>query len=198
VARTDAAAAPAPVCSRNTHVRPNEEIEPGSLGELAAVKRARRGDREALARLYRCYARPVHAALLARIGDRHLADDAVQDVFEAAMRNLGRLRDPARFGPWLLVIARRKAADVHRRARPTVPLEAEPARSAPPHLEAHEVLVALQSLPRAYRETLTMRLIEGMTGPEISAATGLKPISVRVNLHRGMKLLRARMAGGSS
>jgi RNA polymerase sigma-70 factor (ECF subfamily) len=38
-----------------------------------------------------------------------------------------------------------------------------------------------------------LRLVEGMTGPEIAARTGLTAASVRVNLHRGMKLLRERL-----
>ena len=45
----------------------------------------------------------------------------------------------------------------------------------------------------AYRETLVMRLVEGMTGPEIAERTGLKHESVRVNLHRGMKMLRQKL-----
>jgi RNA polymerase sigma-70 factor (ECF subfamily) len=48
-------------------------------------------------------------------------------------------------------------------------------------------------LPEAYRETLTLRLIEGCSGPEIAELTGLTPDSVRVNLHRGFKLLRERL-----
>ena len=39
-----------------------------------------------------------------------------------------------------------------------------------------------------------MRLVEGLTGPEITAATGLTPGSVRVNLSRGMALLKERLA----
>jgi RNA polymerase sigma-70 factor (ECF subfamily) len=38
-----------------------------------------------------------------------------------------------------------------------------------------------------------MRLVEGMTGPEIAEHTGLAQGSVRVNLHRGMKLLREQL-----
>ena len=49
------------------------------------------------------------------------------------------------------------------------------------------------SLPDAYRETLMLRLVEGLTGPEIAERTGLTPASVRVNLHRGMKLLRTAL-----
>jgi len=51
----------------------------------------------------------------------------------------------------------------------------------------------VRSLPAAYGEPLILRLVEGMTGPEIAARTGLTEGSVRVNLHRGMKLLRARL-----
>jgi RNA polymerase sigma-70 factor (ECF subfamily) len=56
--------------------------------------------------------------------------------------------------------------------------------------EALTIVQAIRSLPAAYAETLLMRLLEGMTGPEIAARTGLKPESVRVNLCRGMKRLR--------
>jgi hypothetical protein len=48
-------------------------------------------------------------------------------------------------------------------------------------------------LPEAYREPLILRLVEGMTGPEIATRTGLTPGSVRVNLHRGMQMLRERL-----
>ena len=54
---------------------------------------------------------------------------------------------------------------------------------------------AIRALPEAYRETLVLRLIEGMTGPEIARRTGLTPDSVRVNLCRGMKLLRQALDG---
>jgi RNA polymerase sigma-70 factor, ECF subfamily len=57
------------------------------------------------------------------------------------------------------------------------------------------VLAELQKLPKAYRETLALRLVEGMTGPEIALRTGLSPESVRVNLCRGMKLLREALGG---
>ena len=51
----------------------------------------------------------------------------------------------------------------------------------------------IKSLPEAYSETLVLRLVEGMTGNEIAARTGLKPESVRVNLHRGMEMLRQKL-----
>jgi len=59
---------------------------------------------------------------------------------------------------------------------------------------AAAVLDAVMSLPDAYRETLILRLVEGMTGPEIAARTGMTHGSVRVNLHRGMEQLRAKLS----
>jgi DNA-directed RNA polymerase specialized sigma24 family protein len=55
------------------------------------------------------------------------------------------------------------------------------------------ILGIVRSLSEAYRETLILRLVEGMTGPEIAARTGLTPGSVRVNLHRGMQQLREKL-----
>ena len=57
------------------------------------------------------------------------------------------------------------------------------------------MLALIQRLPESYRETLMLRLVEGMTGPEIAARTGLGADSVRVNLCRGMKLLRDQLEG---
>jgi len=59
--------------------------------------------------------------------------------------------------------------------------------------EAERILEAIRELPEAYRETLVLRLVEGMSGPEIAERVGLSPDSVRVNLHRGMKQLREKL-----
>jgi RNA polymerase sigma-70 factor (ECF subfamily) len=158
------------------------------------VRAARDGDRTAFERLYDRYARLVHGLLLARVA-RDDVDDLVQDVFLSAWRRLGDLRDPAAFGGWVAMIARNRATDFHRRAADFVELPdtlpAASETSAP--AEARAALDAIRSLPDAYRDTLVLRLVEGLTGPEIAMRTGLTPASVRVNLHRGMKLLRDKL-----
>ena len=63
----------------------------------------------------------------------------------------------------------------------------------PIQAETFAVLEVVRKLPDAYRETLLMRLVEGMSGAEIAERSGLTPASVRVNLHRGMKLLREKL-----
>jgi RNA polymerase sigma-70 factor (ECF subfamily) len=64
--------------------------------------------------------------------------------------------------------------------------------------EAAVILAVVRTLPEPYREPLILRLVEGMTGPEIAARTGLTHGSVRVNLYRGMQLLRERLARAAS
>ncbi|HEX8722658.1 MAG TPA: sigma-70 family RNA polymerase sigma factor [Pyrinomonadaceae bacterium] len=160
--------------------------------EAALVAAARAGDREAFERLYELYAPLVHGVLLARVPYGEVSD-LVQDVFLSAFRKLGALRDAARFGPWVAIIARNRAADFYRRSRETEELREELAQGASRRDEAREALEVIRSLPEAYRETLVLRLVEGMTGPEIAERTGLRPASVRVNLHRGMKMLRQRL-----
>ena len=156
------------------------------------VRAARAGDRAAFATLYQRFARAVHAVILTRAPYRD-ARDLVQDVFVIALERLEQLGEPAAFGGWILTIARTRSIDHVRKVQPT-PLIDEPEAPAVPTAEAQRVLDAIRALPEAYRETIAMRLVEGMTGPEIAERTGLAPGSVRVNLHRGMKLLRERLS----
>jgi len=161
----------------------------------ALVAAARAGDQPAFERLYGRFGRMVHGILLARVPHGQV-DDLVQDVFLAAWQRLDSLRDHAAFGGWLAMIARNRATDFHRQAIETVALDEDTAgrhASADATLDAVRALAAVRALPEAYRETLVLRLVEGLTGPEIAEHTGLTAASVRVNLHRGMKLLREKL-----
>ena len=166
---------------------------------VSLVSAAREGDRGAFGRLYERYARMVHGILLGRVpvGD---VEDLVQDVFVRAMRQVHTLRDVNCFGGWLATVARNRANDYHRRSVDLVeytedsPNEArEKRRSSRPGDDGAAILVIIRGLPEAYRETLILRLVEGFTGPEIAQRTGLTPGSVRVNLHRGMQMLREKL-----
>src|SRR6266550_6988608 len=130
----------------------------------------------------------VEAVLLARL-PRSEVEDMVQDIFLHALRKLHTLRDTRAFGPWIAMIARNRAMDFHRRSRETIELSEDLRSADSSQSKAEEILAVICTLPDAYRETLVLRLVEGMTGPEISTRTGLTAASARVNLHRGMKLL---------
>jgi RNA polymerase sigma-70 factor (ECF subfamily) len=150
------------------------------------------GNRDLFGKLYDQYAPLVHGILLARVPPGEV-DDLLQDIFLHALKKLHTLRNRGAFGPWIAMIARNRAMDFHRRSRPTVEVTEDLRSPAAPSSEAREILARIRELPEAYRETLVLRLVEGMTGPEIATRTGLTPPSVRVNLHRGMKLLRTRL-----
>ncbi|MFT3768950.1 MAG: sigma-70 family RNA polymerase sigma factor [Minicystis sp.] len=117
----------------------------------------------------------------------------MQEVFLAALEKIDTLRDGAAFGGWLAMIARNRAADFHRSRRKLVEIPEDLGRPDAERAEAERVLRAIQTLPEAYRETLVLRLVEGLSGPEIAEQVGLTPESVRVNLHRGMKMLRDKL-----
>ena len=174
------------------HDQPAAGESAPSSNESRLVEAVRRGDREAFGQLYDSHASLVHGILLTRVPYDEVSD-LVQDVFLLAFKKLGSLREGSSFGPWVAMIARNRAMEFHRRKRETEELNEELARPEPPQAEAREVLEVIRRVPDAYRETLALRLVEGMTGPEIAARTGLQPDSVRVNLHRGMKLLREKL-----
>lgn len=162
--------------------------------EEELVRSASRGDRAAFGELYKRYGRMVHGMLLARVPARD-AEDLVQDVFISALRQLPLLRTPAAFRGWLASITRNRAIDFHRGARYRSELQEDSLPAQGTQDEVFVILDAIRRLPETYRETLLLRLVEGMTGPEIAARTGLMPASVRVNLFRGMKMLREQLGG---
>lgn len=160
--------------------------------EAVLVKSVLEGDREQFAQLYDLYARMVHGILLARV-PRDEVDDLVQDIFFHAFKKLHTLRNGAAFGSWIAMIARNRAMDFHRSSRETIKLDDNAAGPESNETLAGQILDKIRALPDAYRETLVLRLVEGMTGPEIAERTGMTAASVRVNLHRGMKLLREKL-----
>ena len=182
----------APAEAALTDSRPDDRP---AVAEL--VDGARAGDRSAFGQLYERFAPMVHGLLLARVSPQD-ADDLTQEVFLSAIQRLQGLRDVRAFGGWIAAIARNAAVDLYRRSPATTELPETRGERDRPTAEAAEVLRVIRELPEAYRETLILRLVEGMTGPEIAARTGLGAGSVRVNLHRGMKLLRERLNRGGT
>ncbi len=178
----------------------SSSFEDASWDAAALVVRAQAGDNQAFGALYERFAALVHGVLLARVGPRD-APDLVQDVFLSALKGLRSLQEPATIGPWLAAIARNRALDWLRSGRRE---EGTAQAFDPPDMRSHaaglddeeesrRALDAILELPDAYRETLVLRLVEGLSGPEIAERCGMTSGSVRVNLCRGMRLLRGRL-----
>src|SRR5712671_2858728 len=140
-----------------TSIEPTNEI----AIEVVLVKAVLEGDRNVFGRLYDLYAPLVHGILLARV-PRAEVDDLVQDIFLHALKKLHTLRDSAAFGPWIAMIARNRAMDFYRRSRETVEVTDDLRSSDTSATKATEILDMIRGLPEAYRETLVLRLVEGM------------------------------------
>lgn len=164
-------------------------IDPAEIAKQ--VQDARRGSQAAFAWLYRSFAPLVHAIHLG-VTSRARAEELTQETFVVAFDRLAQLREPASFGPWIAMIARRHrlVSTVDERDLAEADDPAWPGAGPDAAAQASEALRAIRRLPEAYRETLMLRLVEGLSGPEIANLTGLTPESVRVNLHRGMARLR--------
>jgi RNA polymerase sigma-70 factor (ECF subfamily) len=170
----------------------NRNAEKNDAAEL--VKAAQSGDRNAFGELYMRYAGTVRSIAAARLPVDEVAD-AVQEVFLRALRKLRALRDAGAFGAWIAAIARNTVHDLQRAADVRLGVEQEPIgrETQIDVMTARAAVRAIRRLPAAYRNTVRMRVVEGMTGPEIANRTGLSAGSVRVNLHRGLKILRQRL-----
>src|SRR4051812_2326447 len=139
-------------------VAPVTNISP----DASLVESVRQGDHDAFGKLYNRYSPMVHGILLARV-PRSEVDDLVQDIFLVALKRLHTLRDVNAFGAWLAMITRNRAMDFYRQTRETEELPEDIVGRSFLDAEAREVLAVIRQLPEAYRETLVLRLVEGMT-----------------------------------
>jgi len=161
---------PAADVVRITRVPHAEETD----GEL--IERISGGDRAAFERLYRRYARPVLGLALRRLGDRGLAEDALQDAFAAVWRSAARYdRDRGEGGAWLYTVARNAIVDGARR-RPEPPAEArdEPSGDRGPDERAEATWLAwrvhgaLELLPAHERPVIELAYWGGLSQSEIA------------------------------
>lgn len=173
----------------------------GTEREADLVTRACAGDRGAFEQLVQMHADRLYAVALRLSGDRHEAEEIVQETFLRAWRGLGRFEGRSRFFTWLYRIGvneARRSAD-RQRARPrSAPLadEIPDERQAPQaHAEAHELHAALgraiAALPLEQRLPLVLRDVEGLSTSEAAAVMELGEAAFKSRLHRARLAVRA-------
>ena len=175
----------------------------GSVDEL--VRRAQRRDADAFAELIRRYERAALAVALSACGSGDAAGDVVQDAFVRAWERLRDLREPARFGPWLVGIIRHLAADDLRRRvrRKSEPLsegqlpraDCDPADEASRQEVRQSVTAAIGDLDEVSRSVVVLRYYDGMSSREIGHLLDLSPAAVDMRLMRARDALRTRLRG---
>jgi RNA polymerase sigma factor (sigma-70 family) len=169
------------------------------MTDAELIEAIRRGDRAAFGCLVERYQRMVEAVAYSSTRDRALVDDAVQDTFVAAWRQLDRLRDVERLRPWLCGIARnlaRKARRDRRREAPVPALvaPATPFEAASEHEREQLVATALAQLSRRYREPLVLFYYEQCSVKDVAAALAIREDAALQRLSRGRQQLGEALA----
>lgn len=166
--------------------------------------RAFAGDLEAFGELVRRYAGQARRVARAVLGNEADADDAAQDGFLAALRNLGRYDADRPFGPWLLRIVANAATDRRRRrkVRTTEQVPAQTPYSGPgpdglaTRREFHAALeTALASLPERRRKAVVLFDVEGYSHDEVAAILKIPVGTARSDVFHARRALRAALAG---
>lgn len=177
----------------------SDDVEVEDRMSESHVRAAIDGDRDAFGRLVHHHASAVWAVATAIAGDPEIGRDVAQEAFVAAWQGLHRLRDPGRFGPWLLEIARNRARDAARRGRrrPAQALHTEPADPSPDVADRLDASVreatvwrALDDLTESDREVLLLVYQEGCSVRDVARSLGLTEVAVRKRLSRARARLR--------
>ncbi|CAB4550238.1 MAG: RNA polymerase sigma factor [Actinomycetes bacterium] len=174
------------------------------------VRAAQAGDSAAFAELYRRLMPIVRRVVADNVHDRMEAEDVAHEAFTRAFASLVRLRDPDRFRPWLLSIARRAAID-HRRVRVLgrCVLDDDPARGStqigpgPDELllireELAAVVDATERLSTRDATALAMVGHLGFGPDEVAAVLGISPGTAKVVVHRARSRLRSLLEASSA
>jgi RNA polymerase sigma factor (sigma-70 family) len=171
------------------------------------VVAARTGDRDAFARLVTRYRGLVSSISLSTVGNVATSDDVAQEVFLAAWRDIGTLRNPSSFLPWLRQLTRHRALDAIRSGRrpdrlvddATLETAVDPRPDAQNALleneRARAVVLALEALPDDAREVITLYYREGRSIEQVARLLGLREDTAKKRLSRARAALRDEVLG---
>ena len=169
--------------------------------QVDLVERARAGDHDAFSQLVRLDGDRCHAIAIGIVRDRDRAQDAVQQAFLLAWRDLPKLRDPERFEPWLHRLLVRCCYQEARRARRwtvrvmTLPVDGP---NEPGERDSTVSVVERDALERAFadlspehRAVVLLHHHIGWSVQEVADIVGVPPGTVKSRLHYATRLLRA-------
>lgn len=166
---------------------------------LDAVRRAKRGQREALADLVRRYYADVFRYCARRVA-RDLASDVAQETFVTVQQTIRRFDEQASFRGWLFAIAHNHCRNAIRKTGREVPVESlweRPSGESEGALVNREALrTALRGLSPEHRDVVVLHEIEELTYDEIGAILGIPVGTVKSRLHHAFLNLRKTMVGG--
>ena len=181
----------------------------GRVGLDSDVAQLRRGDLDALSSLVSRYQNRLYRFLLRLVRDRSEAEDLFQQTWVHVAEKIRRFDPNRNFDAWLFTVARNLAIDHLRRVRPASldqPVSEDESQGTavdrlvakdPAPLErmlenerASRLGTALDELPIAYREVMTLRFEEEMKIEEIAQVLSIPLSTVKSRLRRSLEQMR--------
>ena len=201
----------------NSAQMPLPELDSKVARERELIERVLAGEKDLFCELIRPCERGVFLAAASILGNDADAEDAAQEAFMKAYRNLDRFRQESKFSTWLIQIAINNARMKLRRDRRLVhtsidagqetsdgdyiPTDFADWREIPSEAleqtELREALnKALNSLPEKYRIVLILRDVQQMSIAETAKALGISEENVKTRTSRARLQIRDRLAPG--
>jgi RNA polymerase sigma-70 factor (ECF subfamily) len=155
------------------------------------VRDALAGNVAAFAALYERYYGLAVGLARCSLRDVHLAEDAAQETFAVACKNLSKLREPNKFAQWLGTICRHTASQL---AQSRLNLEAnveqhQTTENLPSSDDRIDIDGALMQLDELSREVIVLHYFSALSHSEIAAALGLSSAAVHGRLQRARRKL---------
>jgi RNA polymerase sigma factor (sigma-70 family) len=167
------------------------------------VAAAMEGNRDAFDRLVRQCASMVCSIALAIVRNVDGSEDVAQDVFLAAWRGIGKLRNPASFVPWLRQVTRNRANEWLRENLREVPASELLHAAVDPRLSAVEAILrdeerdllqrVIDDLPDEAREVVILYYREGSSVRHVAELLGIRDDAVKQRLSRARARIRTEM-----
>jgi RNA polymerase sigma-70 factor (ECF subfamily) len=163
--------------------------------EARLVQRARDGDDQAFAELYRRHFAAVYRVAFLVCHDAAAAEDIAQEAFLAAVRNLDRFERGRPVRPWLARIASNRAIDWVRARSRRAESVLEDVSAAEAGLSAvpDDALALIARLPAEQRQVVALRFVLDLTPGEIASLLDLPRGTVNSRLRRGLDALGASL-----
>jgi len=178
--------------------------------ESALVRDAQKGEKEAFRLLLTRNWTWLRALVYSVVANADSVDDIMQDICVQVIRKVNTLREPARFRPWMAVLARRQALrySQRKRQRKVISLNNEEvagqqcdykAGQLLENLELREqyqqILQAVKSLPEIYRQVFVLAHLEDLTYAKTAEILDIHITTVQIRLVRARRMIFNRIIG---
>lgn len=193
-----------------------EAVDLARQSEHELVRRAQRGDSQALGQLYQRHVDRVYSYVLFRVRDEALAEDLTQDVFFQALRSLESFDWRGAVAPWLMRIARNMVIDHWRRTgrRPEwamsaladddedgedrrmerLSAEEDDVVEVELFVERERIIQAASRLTELQRQVVALRFASGLSIRETAEVMGKSEGAVKNLQHHALRSLRRVLA----